>query len=66
MTDRIHNRKIHPHSTAEFIAGMCAAASDETGEVRLEIYAVNGEQRFRFRREVVDQNMPQFIRKSAP
>lgn len=65
MTDRIHNLKIHPTATAEFIAGMCAGASDDTGEVHLELYAHNGEMRFRFKRDAIDQSLPSIFRKQA-
>lgn len=65
MKDAIEKLRIHPHTTAAHIGGMCDALSNEHGAVCVKIYSINGEMRFKFERDVVDQDVPSFLRRQA-
>lgn len=63
--DPIDKLIVTPHCSLEFLAGMCAALSDDRGDVHLEICAVEGKPVAKFRRTRIDASLPVFLRKHA-
>lgn len=65
MRDPISRLSILPSCSVEFIAGMCAALTDDRGEVFVRIYAVNGKPVAEFQREAIDPALPTYLRKQS-
>lgn len=62
---KLEDVPIEKHFTVEFIAGICHALSDKTGEVYMHIEARDGHPHAELRRIKVDATVPSFLRKQA-